>query len=77
MNPMDCDPLCEVCAGYPGVSCTCPECDVCGVVGDPGCINTHMPIGLWPRIIYGAKVDDFLFPGGNDTYPPQIDEVPC
>lgn len=30
------DPRCEVCGATPD-RCVCPECPVCGVVGDPAC----------------------------------------
>jgi len=36
----DYDPPCEVCGGDP-FDCPCPECPVCGVVGDPKCYKEH------------------------------------
>ncbi len=33
--------ICEVCGNDAG-DCTCPECPVCGVQGDPSCYTTHM-----------------------------------
>jgi hypothetical protein len=36
---------CVICHSF---DCTCPECEVCGVAGDPACINTHMPWSKWP-----------------------------
>lgn len=30
--------------------CNCPECEVCGVAGDPACINVHMPWSKWPTL---------------------------
>lgn len=34
------DPPCEVCGSYID-SCVCPECTVCGSVGDPRCTTQH------------------------------------
>lgn len=34
------DPRCEVCGADPS-RCVCPECPVCGVVGDPACYPGH------------------------------------
>ena len=40
---------CEIC-GLSMAACTCPECSVCGVVGNPACIDTHMPRQMWPAL---------------------------
>lgn len=48
-------PVCDICqgsvedAGNPG-GCNCPECETCGVSGDPACINTHMKWDKWPAL---------------------------
>lgn len=34
------EPYCEVC-GEIATDCICPECPVCGVVGDPACYPAH------------------------------------
>lgn len=34
------DPTCEICGNDPS-HCVCPECPVCGLVGDPGCYPGH------------------------------------
>jgi hypothetical protein len=36
------DGPCEVC-GEPAEDCGCPECPVCGEVGNPKCFGPHMP----------------------------------
>lgn len=43
------EPPCAICEGSVE-TCNCPECDECGVVGDPACINTHMPWKKWPAL---------------------------
>lgn len=35
--PYDEEYPCEVCGGWPETTCICPECPVCGGVGDPAC----------------------------------------
>ena len=37
---------CQICH-YSVDDCTCPECRICGVFGDPACINTHMNFKEW------------------------------
>ena len=38
---------CNICRSF---DCNCPECEVCGVAGDPACINTHMSWSRWPAL---------------------------
>lgn len=42
----DADDTCQVCGGNPSTDpdkggCDCPECKVCGTVGDPSCYEKH------------------------------------
>lgn len=39
-TPFDDDDYCEVCAQLVD-DCVCPECEVCGDVGDPACYRGH------------------------------------
>lgn len=34
------DPQCEVCGGTPS-KCVCPECPICGDIGNPACYEAH------------------------------------
>lgn len=47
--------ICDICGGDPEGSCVCPECEACGVAGDPACVGTHMPAEAWPRILRCAN----------------------
>jgi hypothetical protein len=46
-TPFDDDYPCEVCGGFDTIrgkgpnQCVCPECPVCGEVGDPTCYEDH------------------------------------
>lgn len=44
--PDDEDETCQICHYQPN-DCTCPECKVCGNIGDPLCINKHMDWSEW------------------------------
>lgn len=37
---------CDFCGEFPD-TCLCPECSVCGDVGNFACIEKHMPIDHW------------------------------
>lgn len=39
---------CQICH-YESGNCTCPECTVCGDVGNPACINKHMSFDQFPH----------------------------
>lgn len=39
-NPYDDESPCEMCGNFVA-GCTCPECVVCGMVGDPHCYPDH------------------------------------
>lgn len=54
---------CQICHSF---DCKCPECEVCGVAGDPACINTHMPWIKWPA---------FTAPS-NDPLPIEENDLP-
>jgi hypothetical protein len=34
------------------MDCECPECEICGVAGDPACINTHMEWRKWGHFVF-------------------------
>lgn len=59
ISPDDLETPCGIC-GLWADDCTCPECDVCGVIGDPACINHHMPAERWPVVRCGATTDALL-----------------
>jgi len=48
ISPDEPDTYCSICH-HLVESCTCPECSVCGVAGDPDCINIHMKWDQWPH----------------------------
>lgn len=33
--------ICQVCGFEPDNGCECPECPVCGCIGDPDCYSLH------------------------------------
>ena len=43
------EPPCQICHL---MECECPECEVCGVAGDPACINTHMEWRKWGHFTF-------------------------
>ncbi len=45
---------CDICGGT-DVTCVCPECDVCGEVGNPDCIEAHMPLKEWKESLHQMK----------------------
>ena len=47
-DPPEDDRPCSICH-YMDDDCTCPECEVCGEVGNPACINAHMPWDKFPH----------------------------
>ena len=53
ISPDDDEQPCQICH-LDAYNCTCPECLVCGVAGDPACINIHMPWQNWSHFT-GAK----------------------
>lgn len=46
--PDEAEEPCKICH-YPEGQCTCPECTVCGEVGNPVCIGLHMFWKEWPH----------------------------
>ena len=47
---------CDICNHDPA-NCVCPECEVCGVAGDPSCINNHMQWAKWQNALYPIEQD--------------------
>lgn len=45
-DPPEEDMTCRICHFEEG-DCTCPECETCGDMGNPDCINVHMPWSKW------------------------------
>jgi hypothetical protein len=53
--PDEPDYYCTICGK---IDCICPECTVCGIQGDPNCINNHMPWSKWSYNIYKSVLDN-------------------
>lgn len=49
-DPTEEDETCRICHHQPD-DCTCPEC-VCGQIGNPECINRHMPWSQWGHFTF-------------------------
>jgi hypothetical protein len=61
-DPPDEPEFCIICLNFVD-NCVCPECDECGMVGDPNCIGTHMPISAWDfsfeeRVKNGGQISE-------------------
>lgn len=65
-GPPDEDEPCQICHQF---DCICPECEVCGVAGDPACINTHMPWQKWGHFSFAVenKQNDYV-PSADDDW---------
>ncbi len=56
-GPSEYDPVCEVCGGaVDNNACICPECPVCGEIGDPASYEEHGLIKAQAQIAQRAAV---------------------
>lgn len=46
-TPYEDEGPCIICGKFPE-NCECPECDVCGEIGNPECVGRHMLAERWP-----------------------------
>lgn len=53
-DPPEQDETCQICHYQPD-DCTCPECEVCSVQGDPDCINKHMDWTKFPHFSFALS----------------------
>jgi hypothetical protein len=65
--PIEENEMCIICGNFIE-NCVCPVCEVCGVQGDPMCINRHMPYNKWFPFIW--ERDTYLDEDFDEDYLP-------
>lgn len=66
---------CVFCGKLPN-NCECPECEVCGEIGNPECVGTHMPPEKWPMQIRFCSICGMNDPASKHFQPRLAGSVP-